>query len=90
MYTVAWFPWSVEGSGYNLASGKTRRCWHSAICRSQSSADQPSALAVGKSILGAGLKARDSYAQTREAVTGCHILNRMAELGRPQSYAVRL
>jgi hypothetical protein len=27
-------------------------------------------------------------AQTREAIIGCHILNRMAELGRPESYAV--
>ena len=28
--------------------------------------------------------------QTREAAIGCHILNRMAELGRPKSYAVVL
>ncbi len=26
--------------------------------------------------------------QTREAMIGCHILNRMAELGQPKSYAV--
>ena len=31
---------------------------------------------------------RNSIAQTREAMIGCHILNRMAELGRQQSYAV--
>ncbi len=41
-----------------------------------------------KSVLGGGLRARSSDAQTREATIGCHILNRMAELGRPQSYAV--
>ncbi len=41
-----------------------------------------------KSVLGDSLKARSSNAQTREAVIGCHILNRMAELGRPESYAV--
>ena len=27
-------------------------------------------------------------AQRREAAIGCHILNRMAELGRPSSYAL--
>ena len=41
-----------------------------------------------KSVLGGGLKARNSDAQMREAMIGCHILNRMAELGRPKSYAV--
>ncbi len=41
-----------------------------------------------KLVLGGGLKARNSNAQTREAMIGCHILNRMAELGRPESYAV--
>ena len=39
-------------------------------------------------MLGGGLKARNSKAQSREATIGCHILNRMAELGRPKSYAV--
>lgn len=41
-----------------------------------------------KSMLGGGLKARNSNAQRREAVISCHILNRMVELGRPKSYAV--
>jgi len=41
-----------------------------------------------KSVLGGGLKAKSSIAQTREAMIGCHILNRMAELGRPESYAI--
>ncbi len=41
-----------------------------------------------KSLLGGDLKARNSKAQTREAMIGCHILNRMAGLGRPESYAV--
>ncbi len=43
---------------------------------------------VQKSILGGGLKARSSKAQKTEAIIGCHILNRMVELGRPKSYAV--
>jgi hypothetical protein len=41
-----------------------------------------------KSLLGGGPKARHRKAQTREALIGCHILNRMFELGRPESYAV--
>jgi len=41
-----------------------------------------------KSVVGGGLKARNRNAQKREVVIGCHILNRMAELGRPESYAV--
>ena len=39
-----------------------------------------------KSVFGGDLKARHSKAQRREAAIGCHILNRMAELGRPSSY----
>ncbi len=41
-----------------------------------------------KSVLGGDLRARSSIAHTREAMIGCHILNRMVELGRPESYAV--
>ena len=41
-----------------------------------------------KSVFGGDLKARHSKAQRREAALGCHILNRMAELGRPSSYAL--
>ncbi len=41
-----------------------------------------------KSVLGGSLKARNSDAQGREAMIGCHILNRMTELGKPTSYAV--
>ena len=41
-----------------------------------------------KSVLGGGLKARRGKAQRREVAIGCHILNRMAELGRPKSCAV--
>ena len=43
-----------------------------------------------KLVLGGGLKARNSNSQVKEAMIGCHILNRMAELGRPESYAVVL
>ena len=41
-----------------------------------------------KSVLGGSLQARNSNAQGREATIGCHILNRMADLSRPKSYAV--
>ena len=41
-----------------------------------------------KSVLGGQLKARNSKAQGREAAIGCHILNRMAALGKPNSDAV--
>ena len=41
-----------------------------------------------KSVLGGALRARNGDAQKREAMIGCQILNRMAELGKPQSYAV--
>ena len=41
-----------------------------------------------KSVFGGGLKARHGKAQRREAAIGCHILNRMAALGRPSSYAI--
>ena len=41
-----------------------------------------------KSLLGGTLRTRKSNAQIREAVIGCHVLNRMAALGRPESYAV--
>ena len=41
-----------------------------------------------KSVLGGGLKARHGKAQRREVAIGCHILNRMAALGRPKSCAV--
>ena len=41
-----------------------------------------------KSVFGGDLKVRHSKAQRREAAIGCHILNRMAELGRPSSYAL--
>ena len=41
-----------------------------------------------KSVLGGQLKARNSKAQGRETAIGCHILNRMAALGQPNSDAV--
>ena len=40
-----------------------------------------------KSVLGDSLKARNINAQKREAMIGCHTLNRMAELSRPESCA---
>ncbi len=41
-----------------------------------------------KSVLGDRLRARTSGAQEAEALLACNILNRMTELGRPDSYAI--
>jgi IS5 family transposase len=41
-----------------------------------------------KSIIGDRLRARHPKAQQTEALIGCNILNRMAELARPRSYAI--
>jgi hypothetical protein len=64
-----------------------RREWHK-----ESSYRQQARVENGffryKSLFGDGLKARNTKAQTREARIGCHVLNQMAELGRPESYAV--
>ena len=42
-----------------------------------------------KSIIGEGFRARSSAGQGAEAVLACHVLNRMRDLGRPASYAIR-
>ena len=41
-----------------------------------------------KRILGGRLRAIDPESHKREAVIGCNVLNRMAELGMPKSYSV--
>ena len=41
-----------------------------------------------KSIIGDGLRARTPVGQATEAVLACKILNRMTELGRPESYRI--
>ena len=41
-----------------------------------------------KPILGDRLRARSSSAQMVEALTGCSVLNRMLDLGRPESVAI--
>ena len=42
-----------------------------------------------KSIIGESLRARSSAGQGSEAVLACNVLNRMRDLGRPASYAIR-
>ena len=42
-----------------------------------------------KSIIGEGFRARSSAGQGAEAVLACNVLNRMRDLGRPASYAIR-
>ncbi len=41
-----------------------------------------------KSTIGDRLRARTSCAQKAEALIACNILNRMTEMGRPESYAI--
>ena len=41
-----------------------------------------------KSILGGGLRARTPGGQDVESVLACNMLNRMTELGRPESFAI--
>ncbi len=47
------------------------------------------ALARYKRTFGGGLRAKRDESQAREASLGCELLNRIRELGRPQSYLVR-
>jgi hypothetical protein len=42
-----------------------------------------------KRIFGDRVRAKKAAAQEREAAIACRLLNRMRELGRPESYAVR-
>ena len=41
-----------------------------------------------KSIVGDRLRARHPKSQEAEAVIACNILNRMAEIGQPESFAI--
>ena len=41
-----------------------------------------------KSIIGSGLRARSPGGRVTEAVIACNVLNRMTELGRPESYSI--
>ena len=41
-----------------------------------------------KRILGGRLRAYDAESQEREALIACNVLNRMAELGMPESYSI--
>ena len=41
-----------------------------------------------KSIIGDRLRARHPKSQEAEVLIGCHILNRMITLGRPESFAI--
>ncbi len=41
-----------------------------------------------KHTLGNSLRARGYESQKREARIGCNVLNRMAELGKPESQAI--
>ncbi len=80
-------PWSQRDEALERIGKVGRREW-----QKESGYRQQARVENGffryKSVLGGGLRARNSDAQKREAMIGCDILNRMAELGRPKSYAV--
>ncbi len=80
-------PWAQREAALQRIHQVGRREWHK-----ESGYRQQAHVENGffryKSLLGGALKARNSNAQTREVMIGCHILNRMAALGRPESYAV--
>ena len=80
-------PWSQREEALERIRVVGRRQW-----QKESGYRQQSRVENGffryKSVLGGGLRARNSDAQKREATIGCHTLNQMAELGRPKSYAV--
>ncbi len=80
-------PWAQRESALQRIHQVGRREWHKESGYRQQ-ARVENGFFRSKSVLGGGLKARNSSAQTREAMTGCHILNRMAELARPESSAV--
>ena len=80
-------PWSQREEALERIRVVGRRQW-----QKESGYRQQSRVENGffryKSVLGGGLRARNSDAQKREAMIGRHTLNQMAELGRPKSYAV--
>ena len=41
-----------------------------------------------KSIFGGALRARNPGGQAAEALVACNVLNRLTDLGRPDSYAI--
>jgi hypothetical protein len=51
-------------------------------------ADAENVFARFKTTFGGGLQAKRDQSQKREASLACQLLNRMLELGRPQSYPV--
>ncbi len=73
-------PWAQREAALDRARAAGRRQW-----QKESGYRQQAWVENGffryKSVLGGGPKARNRDAQKREALTACHILNRMAELG---------
>jgi hypothetical protein len=80
-------PWVQRDAALDRNHKIGRREWHKESGYLQQ-ARLENAIFRHKSMLGGGLKARNGNAQRREALIGCHILNRMVELSRPKSYAV--
>ena len=80
-------PWAQRGASLQRIRKVGRREWQKESGYRQQARVENSFFRY-KSVLGGGLKARHGKAQRREVAIGCHILNRMAELGRPKSCAV--
>ena len=80
-------PWAQRDTALERIRQVGRREWQKESGHRQQARVENSFFRY-KSVLGGGLKARHGKAQRREVAIGCHILNRMAELGRPKSCAV--
>ena len=78
----------IDSTGLKVVGGVGRRRW-----RKESGANQHARAENGmvrfKQILGARLRSRSEDGPRREAMIGVNILNRITELGMPESAAVR-
>ena len=65
-----------------------RRRWKKEVGYHRQASAVESAFFRYKSILGDRLRSRTRTAQAVESVRACNVLNRMTELGRPESFAI--
>ena len=80
-------PWAQREAAMERIRQVGRQAWQKESGYRQQARGE-NAFSRYKSVLGGGLQGRHIKAQSSEAMLGCHILNRMAELGRPKSYAL--
>jgi hypothetical protein len=80
-------PWTQRDAALERIDEIGRRAWQKESGYRQQ-AKVENAFFRYKRILAVGLLARYGDGQSNEAMIGCHVLNRMAELGKPDSYPV--